>query len=87
MKPRLELIPNVMLYPVDGYGNIELVRQIIKKENPDALMLITDPRYFMWLFNAEGEKLEKTCPLYTLIFGMITLLLYTIKHFMNLVIY
>ena len=53
---------SVMLYPVDGYGNIELVRQIIKRENPDALMLITDPRYFMWLFNAEGE-IRKNIPI------------------------
>ena len=53
---------SVMLYPVDGYGNIELVRQIIKRENPDAIMLITDPRYFMWLFNAEGE-IRKNMPI------------------------
>ena len=53
---------SAMLYPVDGYGNIELVRQIIKLENPDALMLITDPRYFMWLFNAEGE-IRKNMPI------------------------
>jgi glycosyltransferase involved in cell wall biosynthesis len=53
---------DVKLYPVDGYGNIELVRSIIKREKPDALMLITDPRYFMWLFNAEGE-IRKTMPI------------------------
>ena len=53
---------DVKIYPVDGYGNIELVRQIIKRENPDALMLITDPRYFMWLFNAEGE-IRKNIPI------------------------
>jgi glycosyltransferase involved in cell wall biosynthesis len=53
---------SVKLYPVDGYGNIELVRQIIKIEKPDALMLITDPRYFMWLFNAEGE-IRKNMPI------------------------
>ena len=52
----------VMLYPADGYGNIEIVRQIIKRENPDAIMLITDPRYFMWLFNAEGE-IRKNIPI------------------------
>jgi glycosyltransferase involved in cell wall biosynthesis len=46
---------NIKLFPVDGYGNIELVRQILKQEKPDAIMLITDPRYFTWLFNAEGE--------------------------------
>ena len=53
---------DVKIYPVDGYGNIELVRQVIKRENPDALMLITDPRYFMWLFNAEGE-IRKNIPI------------------------
>ena len=53
---------SVKLYPVDGYGNIELVRQLIKIEKPDALMLITDPRYFMWLFNAEGE-IRKNMPI------------------------
>jgi glycosyltransferase involved in cell wall biosynthesis len=53
---------NVKLFPVDGYGNIELVRQTIKQEKPDALMLITDPRYFMWLFNAEGE-IRKNIPI------------------------
>ena len=53
---------SVKLYPVDGYGNIELVRQLIKFEKPDALMLITDPRYFMWLFNAESE-IRKNMPI------------------------
>ena len=53
---------NVNLYPVDGYGNIELVRQIIKIEKPDALMLITDPRYFEWLFRAEAE-IRKNIPI------------------------
>jgi glycosyltransferase involved in cell wall biosynthesis len=53
---------NVKLYPVDGYGNIELVRQLIDLEKPDALFIITDPRYFMWLFNAEGE-IRKNMPI------------------------
>ena len=53
---------NVKLFPVDGYGNIELVRQVIRQEKPDALLLITDPRYFMWLFNAEGE-IRKNMPI------------------------
>ena len=46
---------SVSLYPTNGYGDIDLVRQLIQRENPDAIMLITDPRYFMWLFNSEGE--------------------------------
>jgi glycosyltransferase involved in cell wall biosynthesis len=32
-----------------------MVRQLIKIEKPDAIFIITDPRYFMWLFEMEGE--------------------------------
>ena len=46
---------SVFLYPVDGYGDAEFVRQMIKFEKPDAIMLITDPRYFVWLFQIENE--------------------------------
>jgi glycosyltransferase involved in cell wall biosynthesis len=46
---------SVFLYPVDGYGNPDLIRQLIQIEKPDAIMLITDPRYFEWLFMIENE--------------------------------
>jgi glycosyltransferase involved in cell wall biosynthesis len=46
---------SIFLYPVDGYGDAELIRQMIKFEKPDAIMLITDPRYFVWLFQIENE--------------------------------
>jgi glycosyltransferase involved in cell wall biosynthesis len=49
----------VMLYPSHGYGDIKLVREIINLEKPDAIMLITDPRYFTWLFNVENEIRSK----------------------------
>ena len=47
------------LYPVDGYGNPELLKQVIKIEQPDALFLITDPRYFVWVFQMEHEIRRK----------------------------
>lgn len=50
---------SVLLYPVDGYGEIAILRQIMDRENPDAIMLITDPRYFTWLFNMEHEIRKK----------------------------
>lgn len=46
---------SVMLYPTDGYGSPDLVRQIIQIEKPDAIFLITDPRYWVWLFEIENE--------------------------------
>jgi len=45
----------VVLYPVDGYGEPKLLKEVIKKENIDALFIITDPRYFEWLFAIENE--------------------------------
>ena len=46
---------SVVLYPVSGYGSPDMIRQLIALEKPDAIMLITDPRYFIWLFQIENE--------------------------------
>ena len=46
---------SVTVYPTDGYGTIEFVRQIIQIEKPDAIMLFTDPRYWVWLWQHERE--------------------------------
>ena len=53
---------SVILYPVHEYGNPDLLRQLIKIEKPDAIMLITDPRYFVWLFQIENE-IRKSIPI------------------------
>jgi glycosyltransferase involved in cell wall biosynthesis len=53
---------SVVMYPVNDYGNPDLLRQLIKIEKPDALMLITDPRYFVWLFSIENE-IRKQIPI------------------------
>lgn len=50
---------SVLIYPVDGYGDPTTIRTIIKRENPDAIFLITDPRYFIWLFQIENEIRKK----------------------------
>ena len=46
---------SVYLYPVDGYGSPELIRQMMEIEKPDAIMMFTDPRYWIWLFQMEQE--------------------------------
>ena len=50
---------SVILYPTNGYGDANFVRQLIKLEKPDAIFLITDPRYFIWLFQIENEVRKK----------------------------
>ena len=46
---------SVVLYPTDGYGNPDVLKKIIEIEKPDAIFLITDPRYFTWLFQMENQ--------------------------------
>jgi glycosyltransferase involved in cell wall biosynthesis len=46
---------SVTLYPVHEYGNPDILRQLMAVEKPDAIMLITDPRYFVWVFSMENE--------------------------------
>ena len=50
---------SVILYPSSGYGDARLIRQLIQIEKPDAIFLITDPRYFIWLFQIENEIRKK----------------------------
>ena len=43
------------IFPVDGYGNHEIIRSIIQKEHPDVLWFMTDPRFYGWLWEIENE--------------------------------
>ena len=43
------------LYPVNGYGDEEILFQIMAIEKPDALMFFTDPRFWGFLFNVENQ--------------------------------
>ena len=44
-----------VIYPVDGYGNHEIIRSVLQKEKPDALWFMTDPRFYQWLWEIEDE--------------------------------
>ena len=43
------------IYPVSGYGNPNMLREVLKLEKPDAIMHFTDPRFWIWLYNMEHE--------------------------------
>ena len=44
-----------MVIPVDGYGDAEKIRSIIRNEKPDILWFMTDPRFYEWLWFIENE--------------------------------
>jgi len=46
---------NVKLVATDGYGNRNLLFQILNQEQPDAIFHFTDPRYWIWLYQLEHE--------------------------------
>ena len=52
------------IYPVSGYGNPELLRQITHLEKGiDAILHYTDPRFWGWLYQMEHE-LRQSIPIF-----------------------
>ena len=44
-----------VVYPVDGYGNADMIRSMLWTERPDVLWFMTDPRFYPWLWQIENE--------------------------------
>ena len=47
--------PYLKILPYSGYGNQDMIRELMKHEQPDAIMIYTDPRFWDWLFHMEHE--------------------------------
>ena len=45
------------IYPTSGYGNPDLLRQILEMEKPDAILHFTDPRFWIWFYQMEQIQL------------------------------
>ena len=45
----------VKLYPTDGYGNEQILFQIMAMEKPNAIFHFTDPRFWGWLYAIEKQ--------------------------------
>ena len=56
---------DVKLFAVSGYGTPDVVRQVMKQEKVDAILLFTDPRYWTWMFEMERE-IRKETPIFYL---------------------
>ncbi len=54
-----------LIYPVDGYGNQQIMREVLDSDHFDALWFMTDPRFYIWLFDMMDEiSARKTAVLY-----------------------
>lgn len=46
---------SVRIYAHTGYGNADVLREIIALEKPDAILHFTDPRFWEWLYMMEHD--------------------------------
>tara|TARA_R100000234_G_scaffold74328_1_gene45901 strand:- start:6292 stop:7563 length:1272 start_codon:yes stop_codon:yes gene_type:complete len=44
-----------IIYPVDGYGSQDAIRNFLINYKPDILWFMTDPRFYGWLWEIENE--------------------------------
>jgi len=50
------------VYATDGYGDQNILREVMGMEKPDAILHFTDPRFWGWLYQMEHE-LRQDIPL------------------------
>jgi glycosyltransferase involved in cell wall biosynthesis len=51
-----------IIKPIDGFGDRETLRVTLATEKPDVVLIFTDPRFFIWLFEMEDE-IHQVCPI------------------------
>lgn len=51
-----------VIHPVDGYGNPDIIREVLAVYKPDVMWFMTDPRFYVWLWEMEDE-IRKCCPM------------------------
>jgi glycosyltransferase involved in cell wall biosynthesis len=44
-----------VIFPIDGYGTHDVIRSMLKTHKPDILWFMTDPRFYVWLWEIENE--------------------------------
>ena len=58
----IQVSDDFIIRPIDGFGNPELLRVTLATEKPDLLLLFTDPRFFIWVWEMEDE-IHQVCPI------------------------
>ena len=51
-----------VILPVNGYGDPNVIRQIMEEFKPDLLWFMTDPRFYTWLWAIDNE-IRKNVPM------------------------
>lgn len=51
-----------IIKPIDGFGDQDSLRVVLATEKPDVLLIFTDPRFFIYMFEMEDE-VHQVCPI------------------------
>ena len=51
-----------IIKPTNGFGDKALLRKTLAQVRPDAVMLFTDPRFFIWLWEM-ADEIHQICPI------------------------
>jgi glycosyltransferase involved in cell wall biosynthesis len=54
--------PDFIIKPTDGFGDKNLLRKTLAQVKPDAILLFTDPRFFVWVWEMQDE-IQQVCPI------------------------
>ena len=58
----VKVTDDFFIKPIDGFGNKELLRVTLATEKPDVVVIFTDPRFYIWLWEMEDE-IHQMCPI------------------------
>jgi glycosyltransferase involved in cell wall biosynthesis len=72
-----------IIYPVDGYGTPEMLRSCLRKERPDVLWIMTDPRFWGWLWEMEDEIRPLVPLVYYHVWDNYPYPMYNKRHYMS----
>jgi glycosyltransferase involved in cell wall biosynthesis len=54
--------PDFIIKPTNGFGDRNLLRKTLVQLQPDALLLFTDPRFFIWTWEM-ADEIRQVCPI------------------------
>ena len=54
--------PDFIIKPTNGFGDRNLLRKTLAQVKPDAILLFTDPRFFIWVWEMSDE-IRQICPI------------------------
>lgn len=58
----IKVSDDFVIKPTNGFGDKQLLRMTLASERPDAILLFTDPRFFLWVWEMEDE-IHQVCPI------------------------